>query len=143
MSLQTDHLDRCVQTLESALQKLRAAEPGSIDYEIYRNAVIKGFELTLEMAGKLLRRVLKGYAAGPRTVDELTYKDLLRHAGKHGLFGESEVRRWFKYRDNRNSTAHDYGEKFAEETLTLLPDFIGDVRSLRATLKQRCSNAAP
>jgi hypothetical protein len=30
------------------------------------------------------------------------------------------------YRDNRNSTEHDYGVNFAEETLVLLPDFIKD-----------------
>ncbi|MEN8219100.1 MAG: hypothetical protein ABFS56_22570 [Pseudomonadota bacterium] len=29
--------------------------------------------------------------------------------------------RWFEYRDNRNNTAHDYGEHFAESTLKLFP----------------------
>ena len=35
-----------------------------------------------------------------------------------------------EYRDNRNSTAHDYGVGFAESTLQLLPQFIIDARSL-------------
>ena len=30
------------------------------------------------------------------------------------------VERWFAYRDNRNNTAHDYGENFAKETLCLM-----------------------
>ena len=38
--------------------------------------------------------------------------------------------RWMEYRDNRNETAHDYGEAFAEATLTLLPDFISDASHL-------------
>lgn len=38
--------------------------------------------------------------------------------------------RWFRYRDNRNDTAHDYGEAFVRETLTLMPDFLGDVSRL-------------
>jgi len=33
-----------------------------------------------------------------------------------------EVERWFAYRDNRNDTAHDYGEGFANETLRHGPD---------------------
>lgn len=38
--------------------------------------------------------------------------------------------RWFQYRDNRNSTAHDYDKGFAEETLQLMPLFIQDVKQL-------------
>lgn len=38
--------------------------------------------------------------------------------------------RWLHYRDNRNSTVHEYGEDFAENTLKLLTDFIVDAKSL-------------
>ncbi len=48
-----------------------------------------------------------------------------------------EVERWFAYRDNRNDTAADYGEGFANETLKLLPAFIVDVRTLEAILRAR------
>ena len=40
-----------------------------------------------------------------------------------------------KYRDNRNTTAHDYGVGFAEETLTLLPSFISDALDLVEIIK--------
>ncbi len=80
MALNTEHCARCIRTLESALALLKQAEPESIDYEIFRNAVVKGFELTLEAAGKLLRKALTAYAGSPRQIDALTYKDLLRHA---------------------------------------------------------------
>lgn len=141
MNLNTDHYARCIQTLETSLALLEQAEPSSIDYEIFRNAVVKGFELTLETAGKLLRKALKAYKGNPREVDALTYKDILRHAAKHDLMSADAVTRWFAYRDNRNNTAHDYGVGFAEETLKLLPDFIADARALEATLRERLTRA--
>lgn len=129
--MNTKHLERCIQTLEHSLKMLKQNEPGSIEYEIFRNATVKGFELTLETSGKLLRKALKPYFANSPAVDALTYKEVFRHASKHGLLRAEEVERWFNYRDNRNTTAHDYGESFAEETLTLLPDFIADARKLQ------------
>ena len=50
MPLNTEHLARCIQTLESSLELLQTTEAGSIEYEIYRNAFVKGFELKLEIA---------------------------------------------------------------------------------------------
>ena len=137
MRLNPDHYARRITTLENSLTLLSQAEPDSIDYEIFRNAVVKGFELTLETAGKLLRKALKAYSGTPREVDALTYKDVLRHAGKHGLMGTEAVVRWFAYHDNRNNTAHDYGVGFAEDTLKLLPGFVADARDLEATLRGR------
>jgi nucleotidyltransferase substrate binding protein (TIGR01987 family) len=141
MSLRTEHLARCLQTLESSLVQLRQAPAGSIDYEIYRNAAVKGFELTLETTGKLLRKAIKSYTGNPRAVDELIYKDVLRQAAKHGLMDAATVERWFTYRDNRNNTAHDYGEGFAEETLGLRPDFIADARRIESTLREKFGHA--
>jgi nucleotidyltransferase substrate binding protein (TIGR01987 family) len=141
MNLRTEHLARCLQTLEKSLEQLKRAPEESIDYEIYRNAVVKGFELTLETAGKLLRKAIKTYTANPRTVDELSYKDVLRHAARHGLLDAADVERWFAYRDNRNSTAHDYGKGFAEETLVLMPDFLRDARRVESTLREKFGHA--
>lgn len=134
MSLQTAHLDRCLRTLDAALQQLRRATPDSLEYDIYRNAVIKGFELSLETSGKLLRKALKTYFPAPGAVDDLTFKDVLRHAAKHRLLTPEAVERWFSYRDNRNLTAHDYGQALAEDTLAVLPAFIADARALSAAL---------
>jgi len=68
MNLNTDHYTRCIKTLETSLALLNGADPESIDFEIFRNAVVKGFELTLETAGKLLRKALKAYTGRPREV---------------------------------------------------------------------------
>lgn len=137
MPLKTDHLLNCIQTLESALERLQKAVPGSIDYEVFRNATIKGFELTLETSGKLLRKTLKLYTPNPRQIDELVFKDLLREATKHALLAPEEVQRWFHYRDNRNTLAHDYGVEFVEETMKIIPNFIRDARQLQKTLQAK------
>ncbi len=135
MTLNTTVLYRCIETLRESFVFLKKQEPSSIEYEIFRNATVKGYELTLEMSGKLLKKALKPYFSSPREVDALVFKDLLRHAGKHGLLHADEVSRWFIYRDNRNNTAHDYGIGFAEETLTLLPGFIEDASHLEERLR--------
>ncbi|MCX7125481.1 MAG: nucleotidyltransferase substrate binding protein [Gammaproteobacteria bacterium] len=135
--LNTEHLSQCIKTLESSLTRLNMSKPDSIDYEVFRNATIKGFELTLEISGKLLRKALKAYIATPRAVDELAYKEVFRHATKHGLLEPSVAERWFAYRDNRNDTAHDYGISFANTTLKLLPQFLIDAKALEKILQNK------
>ena len=113
---------------------LQQATEGTIDYELYRNSLVKGFEMTLEQSGKLLKKVLNPYFASKKAVDSLSFKDVFRQAHNHSLITEEETNRWFKYRDNRNSTAHDYGQAFAEETLTLVKDFLMDAKNLKKVI---------
>jgi nucleotidyltransferase substrate binding protein (TIGR01987 family) len=137
MPFNTDYLQRTAHTLEQAYAALQRAEVGSDEYDVLRCAVVKGFELTLEVAGKLLRRALKAYIGNPKELDSLFYKDVLRQAGKRDLLTPEEIERWFIYRDNRNNTAHDYGADFANATLQLIPDFLRDVAALNTALKLR------
>ncbi|MDQ6989085.1 MAG: nucleotidyltransferase substrate binding protein [Mariprofundaceae bacterium] len=135
--LQTTYLRRCVQSLESAVTMLKKSEAGSIEYDVFRNAAVKSFELSLETSGKLLRKVLKPYFATPKEVDRLVFKDVFRYAGKHDVLTLEAVSRWLAYRDNRNNTAHDYGQQFAEQTLLLLPEFIADAYALADWIDQQ------
>ncbi len=137
MILNTDHLKRCIQTMQSSLMLYQKEEAGSIGQEIFRNAVVKGYELTQETAFKLIKKALKEFGYGAKKLDSTPVKGLLRFAATHGLMTIEEVERWFAYRDNRNNTAHDYGEVFARETLILLPDFITDVTRLEALLREQ------
>ena len=136
MALNVEHLLRTASTLEQTLLAI-AAHPSADDvlFDLYRNAAIKSFELSLETAGKLLRKALKAYGGSPREVDKLVFNDVLRHAGKHGLLDTAAVGRWLAYRANRNNTAHDYGAGFANETLQLLPQYLQDVRQLAPSLQ--------
>lgn len=98
--------------------------------EICRAACVKEFELVLEQSGRLLKKRLAPFFASNLQADRLAFKDLFRHAARHGLMDPEAVERWLHYRDHRNDTAHEYGEDFAEATLRLLPAFIADASSL-------------
>jgi nucleotidyltransferase substrate binding protein (TIGR01987 family) len=137
MALNFDNLARCIQTLSRSLYHLENCKPSSDDYEVYRNAVIKGFELTLETSGKLLRKVLCEYMANPQTVNSLVFKDVFRQAAHYNLMSPEDVERWFAYRDSLNDTAHDYGVEFAEKALDLIKSFLDDSRKLHQTLSSR------
>ncbi len=137
MTLNFDNLARCIQTLARSLYHLEHCNTDSDDFEVYRNAVIKGFELTLETSGKLLRKVLRDYMANPNEVNSLVFKDVFRQAAHYNLMSLAEVERWFDYRDSRNNTAHDYGIEFAEKALNLIKRFIDDANLLHQTLSSR------
>lgn len=132
--IQTDYLHKCIDTLQKAYDLLQKEQEGSIGYEVFRNALVKGFEMTLEQSWKLLKKKITPYFSSKKEVDKLTFKDSFRQAHKHSLLSEEEVERWLNYRDNRNTTVHDYGQAFAEETLSLIKDFLEDVNRLKTVI---------
>ena len=127
----------CIASLERAVQEIeRLDDREDVLYEIYRAACVKEFELVLEQSGKLLRKRLAAVFASNRQADRLDFKDLFRHAARHDLIDTATVERWLRYRDNRNDTAHDYGEDFAETTLKLLPAFVEDSKALANLIEE-------
>ena len=133
--INTEYLQKCIATLEKSYEMLKKQTKDTIEYELYRNSLVKGFEMTLEQSAKLLRKKLYPYFASKKSVDTLTFKDLFRAANKFSLISLDEVKRWFKYRDNRNNTAHDYGQAFALETLKLIDYFLVDVKKLMKVIE--------
>ncbi|WP_252179627.1 nucleotidyltransferase substrate binding protein [Endozoicomonas sp. 4G] len=136
MTIDTTFFSRCIKTLDTARQQLLDCEEGSIEYDMYRSACVKEFEIILEQAGKLLRKCLKDFVHSPKAVNRLVFKEVFRQAAQHSLLSIEETERWLIYRDNRNNTAHDYGKKFAEYTVKLLPDFIADATALEKAIVQ-------
>ena len=130
MNIDTTFLRRCIASLERAVEGIEQYGADDILRDVYRAACVKEFELVLEQSGKLLRKRLAAYFASNRQADRLYFKDLFRHAARHDLIDCQAVERWLGYRDNRNDTAHNYGEDFAEATLKLLPAFVGDAKAL-------------
>ena len=94
--INTEYLKRCLDTLKKAYELIHTTEEGSVEYEMYRNSLVKGFELTLEQSGKLLKKRLTPYFSTKKSVDTLTFKDIFRYANKHSLLCQEEVERWFK-----------------------------------------------
>ncbi len=132
--INTEYLQRCIDTLEKSYLMLQEAVKDSIDYELYRNSLVKSFEMTIEQSGKLLKKKITPYFSSKKAADALPFKDIFRYAHKHSLLTEEETARWMKYRDNRNSTAHDYGQTFAEETLSLMEDFLTEAKNLKKVI---------
>ena len=102
---------------------------------MYRSACIKEFEIILEQCGKLLRKVLKPYFYTAKAVYSLYFKEIFKQCVIRSIITETLCENFLTYRDNRNSTANDYGVNFAEETLILLPNFIKDAKQIVATIK--------
>ncbi len=137
MNIDTTFLRRCITSLERAVEGIERHEvDDDVMYDIYRAACVKEFELVLEQSGKLLRKRLAAWFASNRQADRLHFKDLFRNAARHDLIAPDAVERWLRYRDNRNYTAHDYGEDFAEATLRLFPDFIKDAKALADVIER-------
>jgi hypothetical protein len=137
MQISTTHLERCLQTLTASLEELQASEPDSIKFEIYRNAVIKGFELSLEVCGKLLRRALKAYGGSPKEVDELVYKEVLRRCAKQAILEPALTEKLWVYSTKRQSVADDDYIPFVQEILPLLPLFITEMSQISTLLQQQ------
>ncbi len=134
--IHTEYLERCIQTLEKAHLMLKQSKENSIDYDLFRSALIKTFEITLEQSGKLLKKKITPFFATKKAADSLSFKDIFRYAHQYSFLTEEETKRWLKYRDNRNNTAHDYGEIFAKETLILMEDFLKDVKTLKRVVDE-------
>jgi Nucleotidyltransferase substrate binding protein like len=139
--IDTTYLERCISTLDKAYGLLGNANQEDIDYDMYRSACVKEYEIILEQCGKLLRKALKPYYHSSKAVDQLNFKEVFRQATVRSMITLELCERFLEYRDNRNNTAHDYGVNFAEETLLLLPNFIIDATLLAATIKQQDNDA--
>lgn len=130
MALSTEYVNRCITTLESALNGLADHQPGETAYDIYRAACVKQFELILEQSGKLLRKRISARSDSNRAAAELTFKEVFRTAAQHGVIEADACERWLQYRDSRNDTAHDYEEGLAEAAVRQLPQFVLDAKAL-------------
>ncbi|DAA96021.1 TPA: hypothetical protein CPT80_07920 [Candidatus Gastranaerophilales bacterium HUM_9] len=83
--INTEYLEKNITVLEKSYEMLQQATEGTIDYELYRNSLVKGFEMTLEQSGKLLKKVLNPYFVSKKAVDSLSFKDIFRQAHNHSL----------------------------------------------------------
>ena len=135
--IETTYLERCIATLDKAYSLLQKANVEEIDYDMYRSACVKEYEIIIEQCGKLLRKCLKPYYHSSQAVDKLYFKDVFKQCVLRSIITPELGERFLEYRDNRNNTAHDYGVNFAEETLLLLPMFIEDAQRLAECINQQ------
>lgn len=125
-----EQLKRSLAALESEQARNDAAL-----HQIFRAAAIQAFELTHELAFKMLRRQLDRMNPDPEAVGKMTYMEIVRSGAAAGLI--LDVGRFKDYREKRNVTSHTYDEEKAELLAGSLHTFAGDVEYLLAELEKR------
>jgi len=90
--------------------------------------VIQCFEVTHELAFKMLKRHLERLAADPANVDAMAYMDVIRSGAEAGVV--ADVARFRDYREKRTITSHTYDAAQAEKIVAVLEHFRTDVRYL-------------
>jgi nucleotidyltransferase substrate binding protein (TIGR01987 family) len=130
-----EKLQKSLKHLEQQFANYQLAqdrpELTEIDREAIAESVIHRFETCYDTLWKDLKRYLiedSGLADVPDSP-----KKVLKLAGQNELFA-SPVEQWLKYADARTSTAHDYSGEKAEETLSVVGDFIDDAIGLYQTM---------
>ena len=81
MTLNVRHIRETLATLEVAVHAVEHTANDDALYDVFRLAVIKSFELTIELIAKLLRKSLRPYGGASRSVDTLSFNETIRFAG--------------------------------------------------------------
>lgn len=102
-----------------------AAAPFSM---VNRDATIKRFEFTFEVAWKLIKTIVE--LSGLKSASP---KSAIRQAADIGLI--DNPKRWFNFLENRNLTVHMYKEKVAESVYKEAKKFIPFIDKLLETAK--------
>lgn len=122
---------RCLDILKGSDRRLAA------ENEIYRTGVIGQFNLTFELAWKLLQEVLRAYSVSdaqsgsPREIIKLGFKvNFINH--------EQD---WLSMQKDRNSSVHIYNEEDINEIIkrifdVYIPLFEGFERKMAEKIKE-------
>ncbi len=113
----------------AALRKVVRMDLGD---DVVRDAAIKRFEFTYELAWKMMKRHMEW--AGQSDLATLPRRELFRMAARFSLI--EDPARWFTYHEGRNLTSHTYDEDNARKVVALLKDFVKDVGTLQKALKE-------
>ena len=125
-------MDICIKNLSNALVSLKECnlkyeENKTSDLAVFlEDACIKRFEYTLEIARKMMKKILKKIYAHPE--EELTVNNIFRFMQGYNFISDWE--RWRNYYEKRNNTAHEYNLEKSRELVSIIPQFIQDTEEL-------------
>lgn len=105
-----DNFTNCLSVLKKV-----DSEKAKYD-EIYRTGVIGQYNLTFELAWKLLQAVLKLH--GVSGADVGSPREILKLAYKAGFINEEDI--WLKMLKDRNTSVHIYDEEEIDELVVLI-----------------------
>ncbi len=125
MQIDISNLKSALQTLKSSMDVLERNK--TCDFaDMLEDSCIKRFEYTLEIARKLMKKVLKKIYG--KSEEELTVNNTFRFMQGYKFIENWE--NWRKYYEKRNNTAHEYDIAKSRELLKLVPNFISDTEFL-------------
>ena len=137
MPLELGSLKKSVEALASAIAVIeKAARSERTDQDtrdVIRAGVIQNFEITYELAWKLISRWLDVYVA-PDT-SRAAKPQLYRIAAECKLIDDVDT--WMRYHQARNTTSHIHDKDKAEQVYTASCDFVHDAERLFDTLESR------
>ena len=125
MSIDIYNLKSALETLKSSMQTLE--ENSACDFvDMLEDSCIKRFEYTLEIARKLMKKVLKKTYGLPE--EELTVNNTFRLMQGYSFIQNWE--NWKDYNEKRNNTAHEYDLNKSRKLIEIIPQFIKDTEFL-------------
>ena len=99
-----------------------------------RSGVIQNFEITYELAWKLMARWPNTHI-GPGVADGVTRRELFCPAAENRLIPDVDL--WMKHHEARNATSHIYDQEEAEQVYKATLNFAPDARRLLQALEAR------
>lgn len=134
--ISTEQLGKAITRLD---ESLTAYDPDPENLMV-RDAVIKRFELTFELAQSLLRKFVVEMSVNQKDREQLTFPTLIRTASQDGvLLHGYDV--WKGYREARNRTSHPYNEDQAIQVLAIVPAFLEEAQFLQKRLSEELGDA--
>ncbi|MDP2368765.1 nucleotidyltransferase substrate binding protein [Rhodoferax sp.] len=125
-------LHSALASLRRGLTRWQAA--GEQDEEL-RDACIQRFQYTFELSWKMLARRLERDLPDARSVDGMSFRELMRSGGERGLVRDVDA--WMVFRDKRNTTSHTYNAAKAADVAGILPGFADEAQELLTQLQAR------
>ena len=125
-----------VTTLENSLSSLKAAfdEYLKTENEYVRDSVIQRFEYTYALSIKFIQRYIELNIPDQEEISTYTFNQLIRQANEMGIL-QGNLEKWVIYRQRRNITSHTYDIEKAKQVLSIIEDFIQEVKFLIGKIK--------
>ena len=133
MQIDISNLKTALSNLEEGINILNTNTDSRLTL-VLEDACIQRFEYTLEIARKLMKKILKKIYG--KNEEELTVNNVFRFFEGYNFI--SDWQNWRGYWEKRNSTSHEYNLEKSRKLLDIIPDFIKDTKELTNNLEKLC-----
>ena len=132
-----DHLEMSCNTLAELLEisndRNQMEQLSEVVEKGIRAGIVQYFELTYELAVKMIRKQLSEIVANPE--DLAKFRNRMREAARAGLIHDAAA--YDDYRNMRTRTTHSYNCELTEKAVATMPEFLNSVRFLIEELTRR------